>query len=111
MDSPPTSNIKHTKGWLERPSFSKGNFLLGSEQNVWEDASSPADFLAFSSNAGLSSALGKLLVTLRQLFAIKRAEDQIYKVDSSADSKISQGISVILASVLPVLPIIVLFFI
>jgi hypothetical protein len=95
---------------LERPEFLQG-FLLGSRQDVWDRTNGTDDFLAFTSDAGISRALGKVLMTFRRLVSSDRRPDRIYSTDISTESLLTRATSVAFASVLPVLPLIVLFFV
>ena len=74
---------------------------------------SPEELLGFDTSASISSALGRVIVTIRQLlsYPFSGDESRIFSVDTSAGSRIMQALSVSIASSLPVVPIIVLFFV
>lgn len=82
--------------------------MSGTSQDVWDPQHNDR-LLTFESSEGLSVVLARAYVSLRR--NLSRSSDRVYHVHSSEDGRLSQGISVVVSSVLPVLPIVVLFFI
>ena len=48
---------------------------------------------------------------LRPLLSRRREPDRVYSVSSSSEKRVAQGFSVVISSVFPVLPIVILFFV
>ena len=112
LASPSQSTLQGLRGWLDRPEFGHG-FLSGSVEDVWDSnkGHKPDEFFSVTSHMGLTSGLSRVLINLRRLFTLRRSSTRVYTVDGSSEGIIARGVSVVVASVLPVLPIIILFFV
>lgn len=108
LPSPPRNTIRVVHEWLQRSDFG-ASFLGGTSQDVWDLQRDIHDFLTFGPSEGLSAMLARAYISLRR--NLTRSSDRVYHVDSSEDASLAQGISVVISSILPVLPIVVLFFI
>ncbi|KAL9114907.1 MAG: hypothetical protein Q9227_001150 [Pyrenula ochraceoflavens] len=111
LPSPSKTTIKRLQTWLSRKDLG-GAFLEGSIEHLWTPDSKPEDFMTFTSQQGaLASLWAEGLIKWLRFKSRRRSADTIYIVDTSSNSRIAQGISVILSSILPILPIVILFLI
>src|SRR4051812_45862427 len=87
------------------------SFLSGTVEDVWDPQRPTHEFLTFAHSGGLSFNLARFWVGLRRNLSLSRARGRIINADGSEDGGIAQGIAVVVSSLFPVLPIVVLFFI
>jgi len=117
--SPPKSiSMKRLREWLRDPQF--GNGFIASEgvlpESVWDVQKKFTDFIVpnLGSEAveGLTFMLTATLTYLQSIMKRKRQPpDKLHSISISLGSQLNRAIVTTLASMFPVLPIIVLFFI
>lgn len=96
--------------WLDRTDFGD-SFLSGTIEDTWDPQKSMDDFFSFAPSGGLSFDLARAWIGLRRGLTSSRARGRIISVDGSEGGGIAQGLAVVVSSVFPVLPVVVLFFI
>ena len=67
--------------------------------------------MAFTSTRKLEHYIAMVLTIMRRLTSWHRRPESIYTVSSSGDGSTAQSVSVVIGSIFPVLPIIVLYFV
>lgn len=114
LPSPPERAIRYQHEWLKRTDYGN-SFLAGTTADAWEpragDKYCQEDFLTFSSSEGITFLLSRLFMAIRTRVSRDPTPGKVFSIDSSSQGEIAQGLSVIISSVIPVLPIIILFFI
>ncbi|KAI2473820.1 hypothetical protein F4781DRAFT_379008 [Annulohypoxylon bovei var. microspora] len=104
--------------WLNRMNMG-GAFLAGDIEDVWNvqmptGEFKPAkvdDFYAFDHNDGLAFRIGAFFAYISQLLCRGNSPEKPHYVDTSSASALDRSISTIIASVFPVIPIIVFYFV
>lgn len=94
-------------------------FLAGDTEDVWNaqldtGKNGPAgveDFYGFEDNSGLAFRIGTLFASLQRVLSRGSKPEQPHHIDTSTSGALSQAISTILASVLPIIPIVVFYFV
>ena len=87
-------------------------FLTGDVEDVWYMKQGINDFYGLEDSSGLAFRIGSLLKALQRLFYRGSSQTtQPHHIDTSSAGRLDQGISTIIASVLPVLPIVVFYFV
>ena len=112
LSNPSPNDLRNLRHWLDAPEYGNG-FLEKSPEHVWHAGNtlSPDEFLTATTQIGMTSAISRIFVHLRRLFSWRRSQPRIYSVSGTDDGVIARTASVVIASVLPVLPIIILFFV
>jgi VIT1/CCC1 family predicted Fe2+/Mn2+ transporter len=67
--------------------------------------------MTFEATQGIAQTFGRTFIALRRLVSRNKQPGHVFYVNSTPDGGVAQGLAVILASVLPVLPVIILFFV
>ena len=67
--------------------------------------------MTFVPSAGLASRMAQAWMMFRPLLSRRSPLDRVYSVNGSSEGRAAQGISVVISSVFPVLPIVILFFV
>jgi len=106
--------------WLNDMSLGTA-FLAGDVEDVWtvelgdgkSKAADVSDFYGFEDQGGLAFPIGSAVAWLHRLFFRSNgsASRQPHHVDTSVYGALDQAITTVVASVLPVLPIVVLYFV
>ncbi|KAK4553817.1 hypothetical protein LTR86_008992 [Recurvomyces mirabilis] len=118
IGNPKRSDMRAVCDWLS--SMNGGaSFLTGDVEDVWttRDAArdiiprSPEDFYAFEEDHGIAIRIGRFIAWLQRLFSFGRTERQPHHIDTSGSGGLGQILSTIIASVLPVIPIVVFYFV
>jgi hypothetical protein len=118
ISSPKRSDIRAICDWLNG-SQRGAAFLAGDTEDVWNvqlatGQHQPAgveDFYGFEDNNSLAFRISLIFVFIRQLFSWSSNREQPHKIDTSTSGALGQVISTIIASVLPILPIVVFYFV
>jgi hypothetical protein len=115
---PKRSDITAICNWLN--GMHKGAaFLAGDAEDVWNvqlvtNGNGPAgveDFYGFEDNSGLAFRISILFASLQRLFCRGSNPEKPHLIDTSTSGALDQAISTIIASVLPVIPIVVFYFV
>ena len=61
--------------------------------------------------AGLTSRVSQAWIIFRPLLPRRLGPDRVYSVSSSSEKRVAQGFSVVISSIFPVLPTVILFFV
>ena len=109
LPTPSRSLIRATQDWLSHEDFGD-SFMLPTEM-VWNPERSNEDFLTLTRSEGLSLILARLYIKIRQKFQRANSPARVYSIDATETGGIGQGFAIVTSSILPVLPIIVLYFI
>ncbi len=67
--------------------------------------------MTFAPPVGLAARIAQAWIMLRPLLSRRREPDRVYSVSSSSEKRVAQGFSVVISSIFPVLPIVILFFV
>lgn len=114
LPSPPERTIRSQHEWLKRRDFAN-SFLAGTTADAWkpdpEGKFHPEEFMAFIPSEGFSFRLAQMFMAIRTHIPSKQSPGRVFSIDSSSQGEIAQGISVVISCVVPVLPIVILFFI
>ncbi|KAF2102617.1 hypothetical protein NA57DRAFT_71605 [Rhizodiscina lignyota] len=110
LSAPRKETIKVYRDWLDREDLG-ASFLSGAFEDVWDPKSSTQDFVSFTPTHGLVHWIGLFLVQLKFVLSRDKGPSRVYSVNSSGTGQLARGVSVIISSTFPVLPIIILFFI
>ena len=110
LPSPPKRTVKSLSNWLEHRGLGQ-SFLKDSFEDVWDPRRNVEDFVTFASQQGVSYGIARVVVKVRESIACLGGSDRVFSIDGSDQGGIAQGTSVIVSSVFPVLPIIILYFI
>jgi hypothetical protein len=115
---PKPSDMRFICDWLK--GLDKGAaFLAGDTEDVWNIQLNirelrPADvedFYGFEEQSGLAFRIGTLFASLQRLFYRSSTSARPHHIDTSASGGLDRAISTTIASVLPVLPIVVFYFV
>jgi hypothetical protein len=115
LSAPQTKSLQTLQKWLNRSGYGN-SFLRGRVEGVWDAEKGFDDFAAiqrtkFFSN-GPSSLLLRLMLHARRRFARpKQPHGHVYSLPEASQAFIANGIMTVISSVLPVLPIVILFLI
>lgn len=112
MAKPTGKNLDCLRDWLDRDGY--GNmFLLGTTEGVWDKEKSFNDFSTFhNASDGITESLsGFLLRCKRYLTSANQPQYHIYSLEDSSRVKAANGVITVVSSILPVLPLMVLFWI
>ncbi|KAI0885179.1 uncharacterized protein GGS22DRAFT_139994 [Annulohypoxylon maeteangense] len=104
--------------WLNRMNMG-GAFLAGDIEDVWnvqtptgEFKPAKADeFYAFQDNSGLAFRIGAIFASISEMLCRGSKPDKPHYVNTSSASALDRSISTIIASLFPVIPIIVFYFV
>lgn len=107
---PHRKDLHELRHWLDLGQFGAG-FLRGSVEGVWDVKRNNIDFVAFQTGGGIVYETSRFLLYLWRLFTrcIDRPKDHIYYLNGSPEGHLGNGLVTVLSSVIPVVPIIVLF--
>ena len=78
---------------------------------MWNSQRDTEEFMTFVPPAGLPSRIAQAWMMFRPLISRKLQPDRVYSVNSSSEKRVAQGFSVVISSVIPVLPIVILYFV
>lgn len=85
--------------------------MTGDDADVW-DAKGPLDDLyGFDDTNGLAFSIARIAEFLSGLVRRGSGSEPAHHIDTSATGVLDRGISTIMASVLPVIPIVVFYFV
>ncbi|XDG02125.1 hypothetical protein ABKA04_001740 [Annulohypoxylon sp. FPYF3050] len=104
--------------WLNRMNLG-GAFLAGDVEDVWNvqmptGEFKPAevdDFYAFETNGGLVFRIGAFFAYISQLLYRGGDPDKPHYINTSSASALDRSISTVIASVFPIMPIVVFYFV
>lgn len=105
--------------WLDRPLLGKG-FLATDVEDVWHkpdaprEVQTPDDFYSFAEHDGLVYSIGALLASMFQflLRICGRSDGAVaHHIDTTASGSLGQVTMTMIASIIPVLPIIAFYFV
>jgi hypothetical protein len=94
-------------------------FLAGDPEDVWNVQLNTRetrlvgieDFYGFEANMGLAFRIGTLFAYLHRQFCRSGNPEQPHHIDTSASSALDKAVLTTIASVLPVIPIVVFYFV
>lgn len=86
-------------------------FLKDDPTDVWTGTANAEDFYAFDNGSGLTFAFGRALQLLYQVSLGRFSRGRAHSIDTSTTGSLAKALSTILASVLPILPIVVFYFV
>ena len=112
MAEPTAKNLDCLRDWLDRDGY--GNrFLLGTTEGVWDKENSFNDFSTFHSTSdGISESLAAFLLRCkRHLTSAHQPQYHVYSLEDSSRMRVANGVVTVVSSLLPVLPLVVLFWI
>ena len=115
LRKPARRDVNTLREWLNTLEF--GNmFLLADVEDVWDDERGFEDYTSFmhSENEvdGVTAHLSMFLLRLqRAFFGKKYGKDHIFSLRDSVKRNITFGFLTAIASVFPVLPVVILFFV
>ncbi|KEZ45165.1 hypothetical protein SAPIO_CDS2614 [Scedosporium apiospermum] len=120
LPNPKRRDMAAIHEWLNDMSLGTA-FLAGDVEDVWtvelgdgkSKAADVSDFYGFEDQGGLAFPIGSAVAWLHRLFFRSNgsASRQPHHVDTSVYGALDQAITTVVASVLPVLPIVVLYFV
>ena len=112
------SNVATICEWLN--SMHRGAaFLTGSVEDVWnvqlgtggQGLANSEDFYGFEDGSGIVYRLGTAFAWMHRLAFSGGSQQQVHHIDTSTAGALARTISTIIASVLPVIPIVVFYFV
>lgn len=107
--SPKHKDVDELRKWLGGSQYG-GGFLEGTVENVWDVGKDNKDFFTMTPSGGLAYQISRLLLYISSCFSA-RDTNRIHSLDGTSEGSLASGISVVLSSTFPVLPIVVLYFI
>lgn len=111
LDSPPERTVRKQHEWLKRPGFGN-SFLSGTTADAWKPAAGDqfdsGKFMTVTPADNLSFQVARMFMAIRTHMPWGQTEDQVFSID---EGDVAKGLSVVLACVVPVVPIIILYFI
>ena len=110
LRSPSKGTIESLSRLLSQINFGK-SFLTGSFEDVWNSQRDTAEFMTSVPPAGLASRVSQAWIIFRPLLSRRLGPDRVYSVSSSSEKRVAQGFSVVISSIFPVLPTVILFFV
>ena len=110
LPSPSENIIKVQREWLDRSDLGR-SFLKDAFEDVWDPERDTSDFMTFSPKQNLTSSVSRMLLKMWRFLSCIKTTNRVYHIDSSNKGGVALGISVVISSVFPVLPIVVLFFV
>lgn len=116
-----SDHLRTLRKWLERPGYG-GSFLRGKVESVWDAEKGFKDFASFPDGQilppRLTSYLAALLLHLSRAWSEWNREkgsngdsNHIYTMGKNTHKHLANGIMTVISSILPVLPMVILFFI
>lgn len=112
-----SGHLDTLRKWLERPGYG-GSFLRGKVESVWDAEKGFEDFASFTDQQrltpNLTSYLAALLLHIRREWSqwrCKKGSNHIYTIGENTHQHLTNGMMTVISSILPVLPIVILFFI
>lgn len=113
LKPPESADLKPLRQWLERPEHGD-NFLVGRTEDVWDVEKDPGDLISIAESGRdvdiFTRHLQRLATYLQRSMAPKgQPENRIYHVPAAHVTAIVNGLSTVLASLLPALSILVLY--
>jgi VIT1/CCC1 family predicted Fe2+/Mn2+ transporter len=115
MKRPSNGDLEALRQWLKRAEF--GNmFLTGYVEDVWDTRREHSDYASLkqsiAEDASLTGRISMIVLHLqRALLGRRHGRAHIYSLDESIRRSIANGFLTVISSVLPVLPIFVLYFV
>jgi hypothetical protein len=112
---PRSTDLGSLREWLNRTMYGD-SFLAGRTEDVWDLEKGFDDFTAIRGTPDkyneLTYYVSYLILYLKRLFVSgKKPEAPIYGLNGSFQVKIADGLVTVVASICPVLPIVILFLI
>ncbi len=116
LSTPSKRTVRTLRDWLDREDAFGQGFLTGSLEDVWDlqaNGTELEEFMSFihAGSSGLLSPIASLVLSIQRLFTRNKAPDMIFSIDNTNAGGLAQGLSVVVSSLFPVLPIIALFFV
>ncbi|KAK5715185.1 hypothetical protein LTR17_016934 [Elasticomyces elasticus] len=111
LPSPSKSSLQACRKWLDLSELG-ASFLTDSEEDAWGPSIGNEEFMAFAPRQNITTFFATgLLGMWRLLHCWSSSPTRIYSINSSDEGRIARGISVVVSSVFPILPIIVFYFV
>lgn len=115
MSAPPRTDLKSLQKWLNRDQYGN-SFLRGRVEGVWDTEKGFDDFQTIRRSnevfsAGFTSHLVRLMLHVKRHFVPHTQEGHVYSMPEASQTFIANGIMTVVASVFPVLPIVIMFFV
>jgi hypothetical protein len=118
IPNPQRSDIKLICDWLNGQ-HTGAAFLAGDVEDVWNiqlanGSVSPAgveDFYGFTENDGVAFRIGQLFASISRLLFRSSSSAQPHHIDTTTSGGLGQALLTAIASVFPVLPIVVFYFV
>jgi hypothetical protein len=107
--APKRKDVDELRKWLGGSKYGEG-FLEGTIENVWDVGRDNKDFVTTTPSSGLAYQISRFCLYLAACWGA-RDTSKIRSLDGSSEGSLASGISVILSSTFPVLPIVVLYFV
>lgn len=109
--SPPKRNsVRAIRAWLDGRHRGAG-FLTGDDADVWDDKGSLDDLCGFDNPNGLAFSMARIAEFVSGLVPRGSGTEPAHHIDTSATGVLDRGLATIVASVLPVIPIVVFYFV
>ena len=86
-------------------------FLTGDDADVWDDKEALDDLYGFGDPSGLAFSISRVAEFVLGLFHRGSGTEAARHIDTSSTGVLDRGISTVIASVLPVIPIVVFYFV
>jgi hypothetical protein len=118
LAKPRSRDLNSLRKWLNRKGYGNG-FLAGKTEDAWDIEKGFHDFRSIRNttvsdftDSNLTYFVSVILLHLKRLFTSKASpESHVYGLAGSTPERIASGIVTVVASICPVLPIVILFFI
>lgn len=110
ISSPKRSSVRAIRAWLDRRHRGAG-FLTGDDADVWDGRTALDDLYGFDDTKGLAFSIARIAEFVSGLIPHGSGTEPAHHIDTSATGVLDRGISTIVASVLPVIPIVVFYFV
>ena len=118
LAKPRSRDLISLREWLSRRGYGNG-FLAGKTEDAWDVEKGFHDFRSIRNatdsdptDSNLTYFVSVVLLYLKRLFTSEASpENHIYSLTGSTPERIASGIVTVVASICPVLPIVILFFI
>ncbi len=107
--------MKRLREWLQTPEFGD-SFVSGKTEGVWDSAKNFNDFAVPHGGTGAVDGLTFQFASLFLYFESwvrwgRQPYDELHSLSSRATTKLSRAIVTTVSSTMPIIPIIILFFI
>lgn len=118
ISCPKRSDMRAICQWLSGMNRG-GSFLAGDVEDVWNVQVNPHeyrpagvdDFYGFEEKGGLAFSIGAFSAFLQRLFCRGSGSEQPHHIDTSASGALDKALSTVIASVLPIIPIVAFYFV